>query len=121
MPQGASASLHLIFPEGMMKQGVIVYLLGGGEPPEGLLPGTLYKGFSQPTGSTEVMVSQPGILELDEAWQFLLSQGCETIFLLVTQAEPDRLHPLHHLVRLTGVTRVVYEPSPAGGPGRVLH
>lgn len=104
-----------------MKQGVIVYLLGGGEPPEGLLPGTLYQGFSQPTGPTEVVVSQPGILELDEAWHFLLDLGCDSIHLLVTRAEPDRLHPLYPLVRLTGVARVVDDPSPAGGPGRVLH
>ncbi|OGP71380.1 MAG: hypothetical protein A2Z73_04205 [Deltaproteobacteria bacterium RBG_13_60_28] len=104
-----------------MKQGIIVYLLGGGEPPAGLIAGAHYQGLSHATGPLAVVVSQPGILELDEARHFLLTQGCETIYLLVTQAEPDRLHPLYPLVRLTGVARVVDDPSPAWGPGRVLH
>jgi hypothetical protein len=69
----------------------------------------------------EVVVSQAGSLELDDAWHYLLGRGCETIHLLVTRAEPDRLRPLYPLVRLTGVPRVVEEPSGACLHGRVLH
>lgn len=104
-----------------MKQGLIVYLLGEGEPLEGLNPGVHYQGFSQPRGRLEVVVSMPGTLELDDAWHYLLGRGCEPIHLLVTQVEQGQLRPLYPLVRLTGVDRVAPNPGGAGGPGRVLH
>ncbi len=104
-----------------MTQGVIIYLMGGGEPPEGLQIGTHYQGLSNPQGPLEIVVSQPGILELDDAWHFLLSLGCESIQLLVALAEQDRLRPLYPLVRLTGVERVAQDPSGVRLPVRVLH
>jgi hypothetical protein len=104
-----------------MTQGLIVYLLGGGKPPEGVNPGDHYQGFNQPSGPVEVVVSQPGILELDDAWHYLLGRGCEPIHLLVTRAEPDRLRPLYPLVRLTGVARVTEKPSGACLHRRALH
>lgn len=104
-----------------MKQGIIVYLLGGGEPPQGVIPATHYQGLSQPAGPLEVVVSRPGFLELDDAWHFLLSLGCDPIHLLVTQAEQDRLLPLYPLVRLTGVDRLAADPSRACVQRRVLH
>ena len=104
-----------------MKQGLIVYLMGGGEPPAGVTPGTHYQGLRHLTGPTEVVVTQPGILELDDAWHFLLSLGCEPIHLLVTMAEHDRLRPLYPLVRLTGVSRMAEEPSNPSLQRRVLH
>jgi hypothetical protein len=103
-----------------MTQGVIIYLLGG-EPPDGLITGTHYQGLRQSTGAMEVVVSQPGVLELDDAWHFLLSLGCETIHLLVTRAEPDRLRPLYPLVRLTGVSRMAGELSNPSWQRRALH
>jgi hypothetical protein len=105
----------------MMKQGIIVYLLGGGELPEGLTAGAFYQGLSQAAGPLEIVVSRSGNLELDDAWHFLLTLGCEPIHLLVTMAEQDRLRPLYPLVRLTGVARVTEEPSGACLHGRVLH
>ena len=104
-----------------MTQGVIVYLLGEGEPPEGLETGAHYQGLRQATGAMEVVVSQPGLLELDDAWHFLLSLGCEPIHLLVTMAEHDRLRPLYPLVRLTGVSRLAGESSNPSLQRRVLH
>lgn len=104
-----------------MTQGVIVYLLGEGGPPEGLQTGAYYQGLRQATGGMEVVVSQPGILELDDAWHFLLSLGCEPIHLLVTMAEHDRLRPLYPLVRLSGVARVTEDPSKAPWQRGVLH
>jgi hypothetical protein len=83
----ASGSLgfpQLIVVEGMMAQGVIVYLPGGGEPPEGVEAGSHYQGLSLPTGPLEVVISQPGVLDLNDAWHFLLARGCEPIHLLVT-------------------------------------
>jgi hypothetical protein len=105
----------------MMTQGIIVYLLGGGEPPAGVIPATHYRGLSQSGAPLEVVVSRPGILELDDAWHFMLARGCEPIHLLVTQTEHDRLQPLYPLVRLTGITRVTAGLSGAYRPGRVLH
>jgi hypothetical protein len=103
-----------------MTQGVIVYLLRG-EPPEGVEPGSCLQGLSLAGGPLEVVVSRPGILELDDAWHFLLTKGCEPIHLLVTAAEQERLLPLYPLVRLSSVVRVTEEPSGTGGDGRVLH
>jgi hypothetical protein len=104
-----------------MTQGIILYLLGGGEPPKGVIPAAHYQGFNQAGGPLEVVVCRPGILELDDAWHFLLARGCEPIRLLVAQAEPESLQPLYPLVRLTGVARVASDPAGACGHGRVLH
>lgn len=104
-----------------MTQGVIIFLVGGGESPEMVKAGTHYQGLRQPNGPLEVVVSQPGILELDDAWHFLLSRGCDPIHLLVTRTEQDRLHPLYPLVRLTDISRVVVDASGFNRPGGTLH
>jgi len=103
-----------------MTQGVIIYVLSE-KASEGLQTGTHYPGLRQLTGALEVVVSQPGVLELDEAWHCLLGLGCDTIHLLVTTAEHDRLRPLYPLVRLTGVNRVAGESLAPSCPGRVYH
>jgi hypothetical protein len=121
MPLGALGLPYLIFVEGMMKPGIIVYLLGEGEPPEGLNPGVHYQGFSQASGPLEVVISMPGTLELDDAWHFLLTLGCEPIHLLVTAVEHEQLRPLYPLVRLTGVMRLGGKPSGARFAGEALH
>jgi hypothetical protein len=104
-----------------MKQGIIIYLLGGGEPPPGVELGTYYPRLSHQGDPLAVVVSQPGILELDDAWRLLSTLGCDPIHLSVTRAEPDRLHPLYPLVRLSGVARMEQDPPGAHLPGRVLH
>lgn len=103
-----------------MTQGVIIYVLGE-KTPEGLQTGAHYPGLRQLTGNMEVVVSQAGVLELDEAWHFLLSLGCEPIHLLVASAEHNHLRPLYPLVRLTGVSRMVENPTTASWQRRVLH
>jgi len=105
----------------MMKQGVIVYVMGGDEPPQGVIPGTLYQGLSQPSGPTEVVISRHGILDLDDAWHFLLNRGCDPIHLLVTQAEEDRLRPVYPLVRLSDISRVAGNPAAPSRQRRALH
>jgi hypothetical protein len=104
-----------------MTQGVIIYLLGGGEPPEGVEAGSHYQGLSLPTGPMEVVVSRPGVLDLNDAWHFLITRGCEPIHLLVTQAETERLRPLYPLVRLTGAARAAADPAKVCWPGGVRH
>lgn len=104
-----------------MTQGVIIHLLGEEAPPEGLKTGTHYQGLSQFDEAMEVVVSQPGILELDDAWHFLLNLGCEPIHLLVALAENDRLRPLYPMVRLTGVARVTEDSFRTNIQGGALH
>ncbi len=104
-----------------MTKGIIIYLLGGGAPPEGIESGTHYQGLRHSDGPMEVVISQPGYLELDEAWHFLLNLGCEPIHLLVATAEHDRLRPLYPLIRLTGVSRRVEVPAHTPLQRRVLH
>jgi hypothetical protein len=94
-----------------MTQGVIVYVLGRGEPPAAADPGTCCQGLGNHTGRLEIVVTRPGLWELDDAWHFLLAKGCEPIHLLVTHAEQDYLRPLYPLVRLTGVARRAERPS----------
>jgi hypothetical protein len=103
-----------------MTPGVIIYVLGGNAP-DGLQTGAHYQVLCQSTGSMEVVVSQPGVLELDDAWHFLLSLGCEPIHLLVTTTEHDRLRPLYPSVRLTGVSRMAEESLNPSWQRRVLH
>jgi hypothetical protein len=103
-----------------MKRGLIVYLLGGGELPEGCEAGAHCQVMGQPAGHMEIVISQPGFLELDDAWHFLLTEGCEIIHLLVAQAEQNYLQPLYPLVPLTGVTRLGPGPSGACANRRVL-
>jgi hypothetical protein len=103
-----------------MTQGVIVYLLGSEEPPDGVEAGSHYQGLCQPTGPLEVVVSRQGILTLDDAWHFLLSRGCDAIHLLVTRVEPDRLRPLCPPVRLTGLVRAAEGPFGACSQRRGL-
>jgi hypothetical protein len=109
-----------------MSQGVILYLQGrgelqgNGELPEGLQPGFHYPGLCLSTRPVEVVVSQHGILELEEAWHFLLTRGCEPIHLLLTRPEQDRLRPIYPLVRLTG-SRVMEGLLEACSQRRGLH
>ena len=85
-----------------MTQGIILYLQGSREAPAGLNPGAHYKGLYLGTDPLEVVVAQHGSLELEEAWHFLLTRGCDPIHLLLTWPEPDRLRPTYPLVRLSG-------------------
>jgi hypothetical protein len=118
---GGLSLLYLIFVEGMMKQGIILYLLAGGELPDGVEPGTHYQVLSHPAGPMEFVVSRQGTLELDDAWHFLLSLGCEKIDLLVTLADHGRLRLLYPRVRLSDLAWLMEEPSEAGLQRRVLH
>jgi hypothetical protein len=96
----------------MMTQGVIIFVMGE-KAPDGLQTGAHYQGLRQSTGALEVVISQSGVLELDDAWHFLRNFSCEPIHLLVTAAEPDRLRPVYPLVRLAGENRLPEKTLPA--------
>jgi hypothetical protein len=85
-----------------MKSGLIVYLVGGAELPEGFdLAGSCLKiGF--PADRVELVGSGQGFFEVNDAWHFLFTRGYGDIKLLVAETEHDVLRPLRPLVRLSG-------------------
>jgi hypothetical protein len=117
---GSRALPQLNWKEDMMKSGIIVYVLGGGEPPHHLEAGG-DPGWTPPAGPTEVVVSRAGCLELDDAWHLLLDRGCDPIHLMVVLTQAEGLQPLYPVVRLTGVDRVLPEAPGHHRAGRVLH
>jgi hypothetical protein len=85
-----------------MKRGLIVYLVGGAELPEGfdLLSRCREMGFS--TDRVELVGSRQGFFAVDDAWHYLFTKGYGNINLLVAQGEPNRLQPVRPPVRLSG-------------------
>ena len=85
-----------------MKSGLIVYLAGGAELPEGfdLLKDCRALGFT--ADRVELVGSRQGFYEVDDAWHFLFTKGYGNIKLLVAQTEQNCLQPLHPPVRLSG-------------------
>jgi hypothetical protein len=85
-----------------MKSGLIVYLTGGAELPEGLdlLSQCRQMGFT--ADRVELVGSPQGFLEVDDAWLALLTKGYGKVQLLVAQAGPNCLQPVHPPVRLSG-------------------
>jgi len=85
-----------------MKRGLIVYLTGGAELPEGfyLLSHCREMGFS--ADRAELVGSRQGFYEVNDAWHYLFTKGYGDIKLLVAQAGQNCLQPLHPPVRLSG-------------------
>jgi hypothetical protein len=85
-----------------MKTGLIVYLVGGADLPEGAdLAGSCQEiGF--PADRVELVGARQGFFAVDDAWHHLLTRGYGDIKLLVAQLEQNGLRPLHPLVRLSG-------------------
>jgi hypothetical protein len=85
-----------------MKSGLIVYLAGGTELPEGFDVKGQCRALGYPADRVELVGSRQGFPEVNDAWHYLFTRGCGDIKLLVAQAEPGRLQPLSAPVRLTG-------------------
>jgi hypothetical protein len=85
-----------------MKSGLIVYLAGETELPEGfdLLSHCREMGFT--ADRVELVGSQQGFPEVDDAWRYLFTKGYGNIKLLVAQADQNRLQPVYPPVRLSG-------------------
>ena len=85
-----------------MRSGLIVYLVGNAELPEGfdLLKDCRALGFT--ADRVELVGSRQGFYEVDDAWHFLFTKGYGNIKLLVAQTEQNCLQPLHPPVRLSG-------------------
>jgi hypothetical protein len=85
-----------------MKRGLIVYLVGGAQLPEGFdLAGTC-QAMGFPADRVELVGSRQGFFEVEDAWHYLYTKGCGHINLLVAQADRRSLRPLRSPIRLTG-------------------
>lgn len=85
-----------------MKSGLIVYLVGGAELPEGFDLAGCCKEIGFPADRVELVGSGAGFFEVDDAWHHLFTKGYGDIKLLVAQTEQDGLRPLQPPVRLCG-------------------
>lgn len=86
-----------------MKDGLIVYLVSSSQLPEEFdtAQAALASGYT--ADRVETVSAQQGFFTVEDAWHFLLIQGCGRINLLVAQAEgPEHLRPLGPAVRLCG-------------------
>ena len=85
-----------------MKSGLIVYLTGGAELPEGfdLLSHCREMGFYP--DRVELVGSRQGFFEVNDAWHYLFTKGYGDIKLLVAQAKHNGLQPVHPPIRLSG-------------------
>ena len=86
-----------------MKNGLIVYLVGGSELPEGFDAVQAAQALGSEAQRVELVSRQQGFFTVEDAWHFLLTRGCGRISLMVAQAEDRQtLRPLGPQVRLYG-------------------
>ncbi len=85
-----------------MKRGLIVYLVGGAELPEGFDLAGCCKEIGFPADRVELVGARQGFFEVNDAWHYLFTKGYGNIKLLVAQTEQNCLRPIHPLVRLSG-------------------
>jgi hypothetical protein len=85
-----------------MKSGLIVYLVGGAELPEGFDLASQCRQIGYNADRVELVGSRDGFFQVEDAWHHLFVKGYGDIKLLVAQADQKFLRPIHPLVRLTG-------------------
>lgn len=86
-----------------MKNGLIVYLVSGSEVPAEFdaLAATRALGFL--ADRVELVSPEQGFFSVEDAWHYLLTQGCGRINLMVAKTDsPGGLNPLGPAVRLCG-------------------
>jgi len=84
-----------------MKSGLIVYLVGGAELPEGFDLVSHCREIGFPADRVELVGSPEGFLEVEDAWHHLFTRGYGDIKLLVAQTDQTCLQPINS-VRLSG-------------------
>jgi hypothetical protein len=85
-----------------MKRGLIVYLVGGAELPEGFDLASHCREIGFTADRVELVGSHQGFLEVEDAWHYLFTKGYGDIKLLVAQTDQNCLQPIHPPVRLSG-------------------
>jgi hypothetical protein len=85
-----------------MRSGLIVYLVGDGELPEGFDLASCCQEMGFPADRVELVGLREGFFEVNDAWHHLFARGYGNIQLLVAQRDQRCLRPLSPLVRLGG-------------------
>jgi hypothetical protein len=86
-----------------MKDGLIVYLVGGAELPENFDPIPAARALGQTADRVEMVAPQQGFFTVEDAWHFLFTRGCGRISLMVAEAMAETgLRALSPAVRLCG-------------------
>ena len=85
-----------------MRSGLIVYLVGGAELPEGFDLASCCKEIGFTADRVELVGSGQGFYDVEDAWHHLFIKGYGDIKLLVAQTDQNCLRPIHPLVRLSG-------------------
>lgn len=84
-----------------MKEGMIVYLIGGADVPEDVdLPGDC-RSMGLAADQIELVGAHQGFFSVEDAWHYLVMRGCGRVSLLVADWQ-HRLAPLRPPVRLSG-------------------
>ena len=86
-----------------MKQGLIVYLVGGEELPEAFNLKDASLALGCQADRVELVAREAGFFSVEDAWHFLATQGgCGRINLVVAEPQDQHLRPLSPAVRLSG-------------------
>ncbi|MBW1991554.1 MAG: hypothetical protein JRI59_05470 [Deltaproteobacteria bacterium] len=86
-----------------MKDGLIVYVVGGQEPPANADWAAAARSLGRSADQVELVSPGEGFFTVEDAWHYLLTRGCGRISLLVAAAgEEGDLKPLSPPVRLYG-------------------
>ncbi|MFA5112121.1 MAG: hypothetical protein WC443_11985 [Desulfobaccales bacterium] len=86
-----------------MKDGLIVYLVGGAELPEDFNPTPAARALGVAADRVEMVAPEQGFFTVEDAWHFLFTRGCGRISLMVAEATgATSLRALGPAVRLYG-------------------
>ena len=86
-----------------MKDGLILYVVGGEKLPEEFDPVLAARELGQRADRVELVAPEHGFFTVEDAWHFLLTRGCGRISLMVAQAETERgFKALGPVLRLYG-------------------
>jgi hypothetical protein len=85
-----------------MKEGLIVYLVGGQEIPEPFDLNRNCRQLGLPAHQVELVGRSQGFFSVDDAWHFLLTRGFGKVSLLVAQWQQEALQPVYPPLRLCG-------------------
>lgn len=85
-----------------MKEGLIVYLVGGQDMPDSFNLAEGCRELGLTSDQVEVVARNQGFFSVEDAWHHLLTRGMGRVSLLVASLAPEGLNPLYPPVRLWG-------------------
>jgi hypothetical protein len=85
-----------------MREGLIVYLVGGQEVPESFDPTAKCREIGLKPQMVTLVACNQGFFSVDDAWHYLVTRGMGRVSLLVAQWGDETLRPIYPPVRLWG-------------------